>query len=60
MSSFTSLVGTLLEARLWDVQRFKGASAVGVEKHHGVGAEPVGTHTGVAHTAAPTTARETV
>jgi hypothetical protein len=37
-ASFTSLVGTLLEARLWDVQRFKHARVVAVEdreKHHG-------------------------
>ena len=40
VDSFISLVGTLLEARLWDVQRFKGAHA-GVEKRHGVGAAPV-------------------
>lgn len=40
--SFTSLVGTLLEARLWDIQRFKHthAAAPGVEKRHGVGAVP--------------------
>jgi hypothetical protein len=37
---FTSLVGTLLEARLWDVQRFKGTHVGGVEKQHGVGAVP--------------------
>ncbi|KAH6643007.1 hypothetical protein C7974DRAFT_303538 [Boeremia exigua] len=37
---FTSLVGTLLEARLWDVQRFRGSDAVGVEKEHGVGPVP--------------------
>ncbi|KAF9691965.1 hypothetical protein EKO04_010068 [Ascochyta lentis] len=55
---FTTLVGTLLEARLWDVQRFKRTLPVGVEKNHGVGAEPaVGAHTG---TAAPAAARETV
>lgn len=35
---FTSLVGTLLEARLWDIQRFKAAHVRGVEKQHGVGA----------------------
>lgn len=37
---FTSLVGTLLEARLWDVQRFKGAHAADVGKVHGVEAVP--------------------
>jgi hypothetical protein len=39
-ASFTSLVGTLLEARLWDIQRFKHTQVVAVderEKHHGVG-----------------------
>ncbi|KAF1349484.1 hypothetical protein EJ07DRAFT_139910 [Lizonia empirigonia] len=45
---FTSLVGTLLETRLWDVQRFKGTRAVHVEKQHGVGVT------------APTTVHETV
>jgi hypothetical protein len=49
---FTNLVGTLLEARLWDIQRFKGTHAVGVEKHHGVGAEPA--------TGAPAAAHQTV
>ena len=39
--SFTNLVGMLLEARLWDIQRFKGTQvAAGVEKNHGVGAVP--------------------
>ncbi|KZM22164.1 uncharacterized protein EKO05_0003797 [Ascochyta rabiei] len=55
---FTTLVGTLLEARLWDVQRFKETHRAGVEKHHGVGAEPVvGAQPGVA---APTAPHETV
>lgn len=39
IASFTSLVGALLEARLWDIQRFKRPAAA-VEKHHGVGAAP--------------------
>ncbi|KAJ4988141.1 hypothetical protein SVAN01_06393 [Stagonosporopsis vannaccii] len=37
---FTSLVGTLLEARLWDIQRFKGLDSHVVGKEHGVGAVP--------------------
>ncbi|KAF3032024.1 hypothetical protein E8E12_001055 [Didymella heteroderae] len=40
ISFFTALVGTLLEARLWDVQRFKRSHAAGAEKRHGVGAVP--------------------
>ena len=47
--SFTSLVGTLLEARLWDVQRFKGTNAAGVEKDHGVGAAPAADAPAAAH-----------
>jgi len=31
----------LLEARLWDIQRFKGESGPVVGKEHGVGAVPV-------------------
>ena len=53
--SFTSLAATLLEARLWDVQRFKRvhvAAAEDREKHHGAGAgaaEPGGIDAPVAH-----------
>jgi hypothetical protein len=37
---FTNLVGTLIEGRLWDIQRFKGnRTALGTEKHH---AAPLG------------------
>jgi len=37
---FTNLVGTLIEGRLWDIQRFKGNhTALGTEKHH---AAPLG------------------
>jgi hypothetical protein len=37
LASFTNLVGTLLEARLWDVQRFKGphhTNTVESDKQH--------------------------
>jgi hypothetical protein len=33
-NSFTNLVGTLLEGRLWDVNRFKGANHTVVEDKH--------------------------
>lgn len=33
LAFLTNLVGTLLEARLWDVQRFKGARTSHVDKH---------------------------
>jgi hypothetical protein len=37
-NSFTNLVGTVLEGRLWDMQRFKGAhnnNVIAADKHHG-------------------------
>jgi hypothetical protein len=48
------MVGTLLEARLWDIQRFKHTHVVAVderEKHHGggVGGAEAGGDAPVAH-----------
>jgi hypothetical protein len=49
-NSFTNLVGTVLEGRLWDVQRFKGAhtnNGVAEDKHHGApvaGTDATGAH----------------
>jgi hypothetical protein len=53
-ASFTSMLGTLLEARLWDIQRFKHTHVVAVderEKHHGggVGGAEAGGDVPVAH-----------
>ncbi|KAF2033058.1 hypothetical protein EK21DRAFT_86498 [Setomelanomma holmii] len=49
---FTNLVGTVLEARLWDVQRFKGArgnnNVLVEDKHHG-NVPVAGTTTAGAH-----------
>jgi hypothetical protein len=50
--SFTNVVGTLLEARLWDFQRFKHtrvAPADDREKHHGAGGAAPGVDAPVAH-----------
>ncbi|KAF3002477.1 hypothetical protein E8E13_005524 [Curvularia kusanoi] len=51
LAFFTSLVGTLLETRLWDIQRFKGthSAADGREKHHGVGGSAPGVDAPAAH-----------
>jgi len=35
---FTNLIGTILEGRLWDLQRFKGSHTSAVDKHNTVGA----------------------
>jgi hypothetical protein len=49
-NSFTNLVGAVLEGRLWDVQRFKGAhhnNVVTADKHHGApiaGTDGTGAH----------------
>ena len=32
--SFTNVIGFFLEARLWDVQRFKGGGTFDADKHH--------------------------
>lgn len=32
--SFTNVIGFFLEARLWDVQRFKGGNTFDADKYH--------------------------
>lgn len=52
LAFFTNVVGTLLEARLWDFQRFKHtrvAPADDREKHHGAGGAAPGVDAPVAH-----------